>query len=441
MTDTPTCNQKLLPIDGNSKNKKDISIKTENTSKDDTNSCSQTSNKISSSGVNITRTNSAGKVRSRLRQSSKEFIQRSLSFSHSTPLSSDNDSENDLTFTVDEAYRLGTPLKPLEEETTISSSTPLKLTPPPSSTNHTHSQSSTTRSTSSTPSSTVATPTCSNNSLPLDNSSLLMELDAFSKVMNQVEQNEKAKERRASCTNNPSFIVQQKHETPPNSHLISPPPYTVNNGRVYHTNSQQSHVISAGHYTSPQIHFDSRDSYRPSFDHTNIHTNNVRPNMVNIHGNSIHGNPDTRYHQVGGDTNQSPRLQLQHSSTHGQIGALLQSPTCPQSTSYDTALNHTYQHTLTSPVLHSPYPLWDSQGMGGVCMSHQPRIGQKRNSVSSMYMPQTKIAHSTISHMPDVTRLSSQPLSNFQTHPVVGRPMGTPHISSYPNDTSYSHMS
>ena len=444
MTDTPP--NKSSSIDGN-KGKKDMSVKTETPSKDEAGSCSQTKS------LNITRTSSAGKIRSRLRQSSKELIQSLALNSHSTPISSDNDSENDLTFTVDEAYRLGTPLKPLEEETAITSSipAPLKITPPPSSTNRTHSQSSTTRSTTSTPSSTVVTPTCTNSvSAPIDNSSLLMELDAFTKVMNQVEQNEKAKERRASCTNPPCNIQvtsQQKQVIEsPNSHLMSPPPYSINGG-VYQTGNNQSHVMSTSHYTSPQIHncYDSRDAYRPPFDHTSIHTNTTRPNTVNIHGNSIHSNPDNRYHQVGGDTCQSPHLPLQHSSTHGQIGALLQSPTCSQSPSYET-LNHTYQHALSSPVLHSPYPLWDSQGMGGACMSQSfnaavnPRLGQKRISVSSMYMPQTKIAHSTISHMPNVNRLSSESLQNFQTHPV-GVTMSAPHISSYPNGTSYSHLS
>lgn len=438
-----------------SKGKPDThNVKIEQTSIRDP-SCSQ----APSSGTKptaITRCNSAGKVRSRLRQSSKDIIQRSLSISHCTPISSDNDSENDLTFTADDAYRLGTPLKPLEEETTITNVAPRRITPPPPSS----SQNGTTRSTTSSSSLTVTTPTsitslAANGPTPSTDNNLLMELDAFTKVMNQVERNEKEKERtqrrRVSCPNPATPLI----ESP--SHLLSPPPYSISGG-VYPSSNHQ-HVkqqFSSGPHV--QKCFDSRSVYPPthldsfggnihhdSQGPTGIHRNgsNIHPNnpVGGIHGNpaGIHGNQDTRYLTSSKEPCQSPHLQLtHHSSSHGQIGALLQSPTISQSPTYET-LSHTYQH---SPVLHSPYPLWDSQSISGVGLSQSfspsvnPRAGQKRNSVSSLYAPQPKIGHNTISHMPDTNQLTNEPLQGFQPHPSVT--FGTAHVNSYPN---YSHMS
>ena len=478
MSDTPPSNSQPPVIDS----KKDISIKSEPLSNGETppssssssssSSCSQSQSstnvaRVSSGGI-ISRSNSAGKVRSRLRQSSKDFIQRSLSLSQSTPISNDNDND-DLTFTADDAYRLGTPLKPLEEGTTISNIAPppRKITPPPNSTTNHTSQTNTAHSTTNGSCSTVATPTCTSSlttAVSSAENSLLMELDAFTKVMNQVEQNEKAKEmtqRRTSCTSQHRVI-----ESP--SHLMSPPPYhPIGGGSMYPaTGSQPPNVMPAKQCAVPSRIQNCYDSvYQPatrmdSFVAANICHGppGIHTNASGIHGNTanmhVSGNPDTRYRPVlstaSGDSG-SPHLPLQHPSTHGQIGALLQSPACSQSPSYET-LNHTY--SLPSPGLHPSYPLWDSQmGVrrvsGGVSQSFgggsgpplNPRAGQKRNSISSVYMPQLKVAHSTISHMPDVVspQLSSEPLQNFQTHPGA---IGPAHISSYPpSATSYSHMS
>ena len=413
-------------------------------------------------GVNITRSSSAGKIKSRLRQPSKDLIQRSLSLSQTTPMScsaSDNDSENDLTFTADDAYRLGTPLKPLEEDTAIPSLSAKIKSPPPSSSSHSvhtsssNSSSSTGCFSSAASLSSVATPTCTSSS---------------SKVYTQVEQNEKAKEKRASCPNTSCVVPAPAPQTQPQQpqqpivdsspHLMSPPPYSIN-GVYPHVGSNQSYSISSGQYTPPthlQNCFDSRTMYQPRMDtyDSSIHANTgsgIHGNATgSIHGNTsgMHSTHDTRFCQVRtssteSGTCQSPHLPLQHPttlSTHSQIGALLQSP-ITQSSPFDS-LSHTFQPTMHSPIHPAPYAPWESQGMGGGIGLPQPvldpRAGQKRNSLSSIYMPHTKIAHSTVSHLPSNTQMSTEPLPHFPSHPGT---MGTTHIPPYPHRGNFTRMS
>lgn len=369
------------------------------------------------------RCSSAGGIVNKLRPTSKDLIQRSLSLGcHNTTTPIMDDSENDLTLTPDQVYRLGTPLKPLEEETTIS--TPLMTTPPSS---LSHSVSRSIGSTSSSP--TLATPTSSTTpTVPhpvVDNSSLLLELDAFSKVMNQVEQKEKAKERRAS----------QPRVLDSAPHLMSPPPYSM---------------TTVGTMPRPPP---SKHQYTTSLQNCYTASRNMYPPPVydqHPQGTGIHGNQD-----YTGPTSTPMHLQLQHPApptSHSQLGALLQSPTCTQSSSFEVApppIDYSsYPNSISSAPVHSPYPLWDSQGggMGGVTrgMSQsfepQPRAGQKRaiSSLTSMYLPQTKVAHSTISHMPPHPDPTHDPLQNFQTQHSNG-------VSSFPQHGNtaggYSHIS
>ena len=75
--------------------------------------------------------------------------------------------------------------------------------------------------------------------------------------------------------------------------------------------------------------------------------------------------------------------------------------------------------------------------MGSFSPSVNPRPGQKRNSVSSVYAPQPKIGHNTVSHMPDTNQLTNEPLpAGFQPH--LSGTFGPAHVNSYPN---YSRMS
>lgn len=431
---------------------KDLSIKSESLlNGSGISSCLHTQNnsvKPKHSGSNnMTRCSSAGIVRSsKLRPTSKDLIQRSLSLGHNTTPIMD-DTENDLTLTPDEVYRLGTPLKPLEEETTMSSSvTPRITTPPTTSLSSGHGISRSIGSNScSTSSSTITTPTSvTPPTLPLnqaDNSSLLLELDAFSKVMNQVEQKEKAKERRAS------------HVLDSAPHLMSPPPYSMSKSMFSSGGNMPRPLPGKQQYTttSPHVH----NCYNSS--RVNVYQQQ-QPSVYNHQSNggvcsntpSIHSNQDTHY-GISTSSGQSPHLQLQHlpiqapPTSHSQLGALLQSPACSQSPSFEVAppINYSFPNSNSSPVIPSHYPLWDSQaggmgGVGGMSQSFEPppsasqRAGQKRN-LSSMYLPQTKVAHSTISHMAPPP-VEQDIIQNFQNHSTNG-------VSSFPHGNSYSHIS
>ena len=357
------------------------------------------------------------KLKPKTRRSSKELV-RNLMLNQCTTtassLSSNDDSGNDLALTADDIFTGkigGTPLlKPIEENDDAIVTTPTFKSPSTTTTGGGVSSNSSKRRNATPP--TCATPTTTASSLMCNldrnGSTLRKELDAFSKVMDQVEQQEKARERResASASTFPPPIYPMGHSP----HLVSPPPPYSS----YHSITQQPH---------PQYGIQQRRYSNPT----------------SLYGNyPIQQDGPPFSHNVIGLENQQPHPhRLQHSTTLNQIGNLLSSPIAttlqpnsPQQLhhSFDFSSppnldyrhgNQMYNHT---PYTASPSSLtWNCNAPppGQHDITSPSIAGQKRALPPSQYAPPTKVTHSNMS----LTSNSYYPAANHATtHHIGGQP-------------------
>ena len=393
------------------------------------NSCQETTGQSRVNvGGNLSRS-SSGTVKPRTRRSSKDLIIRSLCLNQTSSTSccpgDDDDSENDLTLTADDIFngKIGrTPLKPLEEvEETVTITNTVKHT---SITSNSSGRSTVTPPVNSTP--------LTSNPVQLQSATLRKELDAFSKVMNEVERAEKAKERRASLPLTASYSLQMGGS---NTHLISPPSYSISG--LYPTTDQQQ---IPNHYPQVQSHFNTH-VYR-QMDSFGIQGN----------GNTFFGS-SPRLSPTDPISQQSPHLTLQHPPTTScsQISALLTSPVS-SSVNYDS-ISHTYPPVAPTQSPHNasliyshntPYGStvpWRTQAQSLGNPVGPIMAGQKRHSISTPYAPPTKISHSIIPHATNTTQLINESLPHY--HQVAGSPSlhVPPPPISYTHSNAFSHMS
>ena len=392
------------------------------------------------SGNNVlSRTNSGSntKGKSRIRRTSKDIL-KNLPLHQTTPTFPNDDSGNDLALTADDIFngKIGsTPLlKPLEEaEDTIVTPPNLKSSPVTTGTR---------RSTVTTP--TSSTPTnCSagsnRNTEGWGDPTLIKELDAFSKVLNEVERQEKAKEVRRVSTSFPPGTFPMGMA---NSTLVSPPPpYPIV------TTVTQPHLPQPQYNLQRQYSHPNTPLYRP--DSYAIQENTYSHNTIGSEALRQQSQPHPQPHS---------HIPLQHlsSSTPSQISALLSSPICTQSSSTQVSAfdfpppsqsphgmtlgyhhgnqlyNTPYSHP--SPAIPSDLVWNNTPNMTDYMINTRgPMAGQKRHMSPTQYAPPTKVTHSTIPHLP-----SNQMTGNYPSQPIH-----TP-CQQYPppphGHTMYSHM-
>jgi hypothetical protein len=357
-------------------------------------------------GPSLSRSNSGSalKNKSRGRRLSSELT-RARSHSQTTPPI--DDSGNDLTLTVDDIFSGkigGTPLlKPIEGPEDPPVTTPTIKSPPVSKRSHVASSPKCTTPTTST--------AVRGN---IGNMTLRKELDAFSKVLNQVELKEKAKERCSPYGSVPPYPMGPSH--------LSSPTY------MYPMATQQPHPLQ------PYNNMQSRQFTYENFPSNGGVQESPTYNLIN--------------------SENRPHPQQHHylpSTTLSQIGTLLNSPvtTLP---SFDYPMPSTMAQTMgyhhnnqmytnsnlySNSLSHTPSPSrvrcgwgYSTQDPGGApYMSNI--VGQKRTlqPAGGQYAPPTKVPHSTISHLPLTDNPPPPPCYGSTTHIQYQPPSYNTHIS------------